>query len=117
MRRPNPTLPHEPIVIFDRSGYADIIPTLDVLAEYLEDVDVAREEYVAYDANGHVIHLSVSAAGATWSLDSPPRRNLPDFRARLLDHFRKHGSAVSLAELAAARNDDQFVKLAVEKLQ
>ena len=66
----------EPIIL-DGDGGADVFRTKDEAENYTEPIDIENGEYVAYDASGRLLDLSVSPDGHRGQLtlpDSPEKR-------------------------------------------
>jgi hypothetical protein len=48
-----------PIIVVDRAGDVDMFATVEAVAQYLEPIDVAGNEYTAYDSAGRLLELRV----------------------------------------------------------
>ena len=96
-----------PIVV-DENGDVSVFETVEYAAAFLEAIDVANDEYVAYDSEGRLLALEVSSANQQVMIREAETvaTHADDLRRTLRSFFSRTGvrdiaSTVKVGELIA----------------
>ncbi|MBE9160316.1 hypothetical protein IQ265_26365 [Nodosilinea sp. LEGE 06152] len=96
----------EPIIL-DGDGGADVFRTKEEAERFTEPIDIKNGDYIAYDAAGRLLHLSISPDGFRGQLvlpDSPENRSTE--LAEALRTKLRHIAAVRDVPFNSTRLDD-----------